>query len=376
MGRLQIGVVGCGIAARSRYFPLLWKLSENFAVARLCDVDSAALEHARRLFPEAEYYSSLVDLAQARGSSLDAVLLLADGDHHDLLLTLAEHGLPTFVEKPISYTRGRAVECVREFEVRGLPLQVGYMKRYYDSVGRITEVLAQEMIVSVSVDLVHPPEDAYLTPVLGHGRQATSDLGAFLDSQTSVPDVASVLSALGVDRDDVGLKRAYFLLATSAIHDVNLLRGLLGEPETVSFADFWNEGLAGRVIFSYSATLTASLTFAYVETAGYEERVRLVGNRGRWSLDLPSPYLPHAPAVIESVRGSSNGLPVVSSEPVSLVDPFETQLLEFRNAVEDRRPPRIDGRDAAADLALVERIVTVAASIRNGASVVRAGREV
>uniref|UniRef100_UPI002AD5129E Gfo/Idh/MocA family protein n=1 Tax=Frankia sp. Cr1 TaxID=3073931 RepID=UPI002AD5129E len=129
MGRLQVGVVGCGIVARSRYFPLLRKLSDGFAVARLCDIDTAALDHACRLFPEAERYSSLVDLAQARGSSLDAVLLLTDGDHHDLLLTLAEHGLPTFVEKPISYTRGRAVECVREFEVRGLPLQVGYMKR-------------------------------------------------------------------------------------------------------------------------------------------------------------------------------------------------------------------------------------------------------
>jgi len=264
------------------------------------------------------------------------------------------------VEKPISYTLPRASHCANEFERQGITLQVGYMKRQYEGVRRVARLIEKNDIVSVRVDLVHPPEDAYLVPVLGRGRPHTGDLIEFLDSATAQEDVAARLAVLGVQPNDVVTQRAYFLLATSVIHDVNLIRGLLGDPRKVPLAYFWNGGLAGQIVLAYSPNLTAFLGFSYIQGGAYEESVRLVGKRGRWTLRLPSPYPPHLPATLESVSGSAAEPPVFRSDQVSLLDPFDAQLQEFYRAVAEGGSPQVGGAEAAGDLALVERIIGVA----------------
>lgn len=94
---------------------------------------------------------------------------------------------------------------------------------------------------------------------------------------------------------------------------------------------------------------------------GYTETVNLIVPQARWTLQLPSAYLPHAPATLTTVRGSTTGLPVTTVDPVSLHDPFHQQLQAFHHAVTEGTSPLVDGSDAIADLALVERIITAAA---------------
>lgn len=69
-------------------------------------------------------------------------------------------------------------------------------------------------------------------PVIDHGRNFTTDLPTYLDSETARPDLSDHVSGLGVAEHDVTTRRAYVLLTTGVIHDVNLLRGVAGEPAT------------------------------------------------------------------------------------------------------------------------------------------------
>lgn len=341
------------------------KLPELFKVRVLCDIDQAALSRASLIFPTARPYSSLETMISEEASRVDCVLLLSSGDHQKSLSMLVKLDVPVFVEKPLAYGHEAARACVDEFIRMKVPLQVGYMKRYYGAVERLRSVMTSEMVTSMSLDLVHPPEDAYLLPVLGETRLLTTDLCAFLDSEARRPGASDALARIGVPDQDVNARRAYVLLATSAIHDINLIRAIAGSPFEVPFAQFWNKGLCGRIILNYSDTFTAALTYSYVETAGYEETLRLVGATGRWTARFPCPYLPHSPATLHTVRGAPTGLPDEQLEQVSLSDPFETQLKDFHDAIVRDRPPTISGHEGAADLALIERIIQAASPGRS-----------
>ena len=91
------------------------------------------------------------------------------------------------------------------------------------------------------------------------------------------------------------------------------------------------------------------------------ETVNLIAPEARWTLQLPSPYLPHAAAALTTVRGSTTGLPVTTVDPVSLDDPFHRQLQVFHHVIAVGDSPLVDGSDATADLQLAEQIVATAA---------------
>lgn len=361
--RLALAVIGCGIVARARYFPALQQLTHLYDVRALCDTDPHALTRAGMAFPTARRHASLDDLL-GDSADLECAALLIPGDHTTPLEALARRGLPTLTEKPLAYTHPAATRAADAFTHAGVPLQVGYMKRQYDTVNCLTEVIAGGHATSISIDLVHPPEDSYLQPVIGHGRNSTTDLPTYLDSETARPDLAAHLHALGVADGDVATRRAYVLLTTSVIHDINLLHGLAGNPAQVLHAHFWNTGLCGRITFAWSDHLTGSLTYSYVDAGGYEETVRVVGPRNRWTAHLPSPYLPHAPATLTSTSGAPADRTCSVIEPVSFHDPFQRQLREFHEVVRRQRAPTVDACAAALDHALVDRIVSVGTAVR------------
>lgn len=358
--RLRTAIIGTGLVAQGRYLPLMHKLAEWFDVRALCDTNATARSQAELVMPTACSYASLDDMLTDANMQVDCAILLASGDHQNLLTALADARIPTFTEKPLAYERESGQTLVDRFAHCGTILQLGYMKRYYDTTRRLQDVASRQFVTSLSVDLVHPPEDAYLIPTIGRTRPATSDLTTFLDSEAARPDLLEVFRRTGVGDDDRNTRRAYVLLATSAVHDINLLRAVAGTPTSVGFARFWNGGLCGQMIFEYSERLTASLTYNYVESAGYEETIRLIGPAERWTARFPSPYLPHAPATLTTVTGGDSGLPDMRHEQVSLVDPFEAQLISFHQYVANNRTPTIGGDEGVQDLALIESIIEAA----------------
>lgn len=358
--RLALAVIGCGIVARARYFPALQQLVDLYDVRALCDADPHALTRAGTNFPNARRHDSLEDLL-AHATDLDCAALLITGDHSDPLDALARHGIPTLTEKPIAYTHPAAARAAAAFSTRGVPLQVGYMKRQYKTVHRLTEAIAGGHATSIAIDLVHPPEDRYLQPVIGHGRNFSTDLPTYLDSETARPHISTHLAALGVPADDLATRRAYVLLTTSVIHDINLIHGLAGEPTHVLHAHFWNAGLNGRISFSWPGQLTGSLTYSYVDAGNYKETIRVVGPRYRSTAHLPSPYLPHAPATLNTTSESPGRQVGEPAEPISYDDPFQCQLDEFHDVVTRGIAPTVDGSSAGADHALIDRIVRSAA---------------
>ena len=115
-----------------------------------------------------------------------------------------------------------------------------------------------------------------------------------------------------------GARTALFILLTSIIHDVNAIRGMLGEPEEVLSAHYWRDGMAQTSVTRFGGDVR--VVMSWVSLPGvplYEETVRFVSPEKRVKLTFPSPYLRHEPTalVIERMDGES----LVAEQPSRLV---------------------------------------------------------
>ena len=98
----------------------------------------------------------------------DAVVIATPTDVHATLVRAAvERGLPTFCEKPLAFDLGETADLVGRVERAGVPLQVGFQRRFdpaYREARRLVE--AGELGIVYLVRLIahdhEPPPDAYI----------------------------------------------------------------------------------------------------------------------------------------------------------------------------------------------------------------------
>jgi hypothetical protein len=98
-------------------------------------------------------------------------------------------------------------------------------------------------------------------------------------------------------------RAAALMLWQSLIHDINALRGALGEPEKVLSSSVWNEGLAQHSLTQFPRGVRVSMSWVSLPgVKHYEERLRFVSPNLRATLIFPSPYIRHAPTKYEDER--------------------------------------------------------------------------
>ncbi|MBI1244067.1 MAG: gfo/Idh/MocA family oxidoreductase [Alphaproteobacteria bacterium] len=129
MRTVRIGWIGCGTHAMEMLLPQIAR--HDIELRALCDSARDRLELAGRrhgVHPE-----DLVSDWRALLSrdDVDAIgMAVGPGLHHEIGLAAIERGLPVFVEKPPAPTAAKAGELADAASKRGVPVVVGFMKRY------------------------------------------------------------------------------------------------------------------------------------------------------------------------------------------------------------------------------------------------------
>ncbi len=343
---LRLGVLGLGAVAQAVHLPLLLKRSDLFAPTAICDLSGSARERVgdRLGIPAERRFAAAEELLAADG--LDAVAVITSGSHGELTAAAARAGLAVFCEKPLAYTVGEA-DVLAALEPR---LLLGYMKLYDPAVERARELLAgRPPARSVEVTVLHPSSasqlaHAGLLPPAGDVEPASVERLAELEA-------AAVGQALG--EVPAGLAYLYAeVLLGSVVHDLAVIRYLLGGPLTFDFGDAWPDGGAESVALSgrLEGGARVSIRWHYLERyPAYREEVRVHDEQGTVSLAFPAPYLLHAPTVLTVVDDGGAGAEQVT-ELRSTVEAFERQWLAFAALATEGAPPRAGVAEGREDI--------------------------
>lgn len=328
----------------------LRELRDRFEIAALCDLSRTVLDRVGDDYGVARRFTDWNALLEER---LDAVMVLTSGSHEPIAVAAAAAGRHVFIEKPIALSEAEGQRIVAAGKQAGVRLMVGYMKRYDPAVERMAEELAglQQLRFARSTTSEFP-----LKWYVSHYPLVR---GIDIDRKTiealQADDEARITAAIG--EADAGMRHSYrHSLLDSMIHDINLMRGLLGQPN-LRFAHVDSSAISLLVDFP---AVTAAMHWVNLQDgiARYQQEFAFFSPNGRLSLVFPSPFLRNEPTELVREGGSGdNPRAWRSVETLSHEEAFKRELLEFHACVVEGREPRTTATEAVADVALCQEIV-------------------
>lgn len=351
--RLRVGVIGCGLIAQVMYLPLLRELVDRYDVQALCDISPSTLDFCgRNWFPDARRLQNWEDVV---ADSLDAVLVLTPGSHAPMAVAAAQAGMHVLVEKPVALSAEEGRDMCEAAEAAAVCLMAAYMKRYdpgYEDVRRRVATMRNPRLARVTT--VEAPVEPYVRHYKLHRpADADPDLLATLAEM----DRARVVAAIGEEAAaDPVMYRAYrYSLLDCLIHELYVLRGVLGEPQEIMHA---SASAGATVITTHFRFGDVECIQAWVDLPGlarYQQEFAFFGDEERVSLSFPSPFLRSAPAVLVTETGEQDSASTRRAEhTLSYDEAFKAELVEFHEAATTHREPRTPVSDALRDLALCQ----------------------
>lgn len=331
MSDVRIAVLGCGRIGRMHAALLATRVPG----ARLASVFDAMPEAAASVAGELSVPAAASVEQAIEGADAVAVCTSTD-THSELIVMLAEAGLATFCEKPISLditALDRAVAAVRQ---AGTLLQIGFNRRFDPAHRAVREAaatgeLGDLHIVRITSRDPAPPSRAYL------GRSG----GLFLDMTAHDFDMARFVTGSEV----VEVSATAAVLVDPAI-------GAAGDVDTAV------------VTLRHESGCLTSIDNSRRAVYGYDQRVEAFGSAGMAASDNPTV---HTTRRFDAAGGHR---PPIGS---FFIDRYEVSYLHqwsaFVDALVTGGPSPVSGADGRAPLVIG---LAAAESVATGRSVMPA----
>ena len=284
---------------------------------------------------------------------LDAILVLTAGSHAPMAIEAANAGMHVLVEKPMCFSTTEAAAMIEAANQAGVTLMVGYNKRYDPAYRRFVDEAAtlddRRFLRVTTLEAPFQPYVAHypLTPASAPPDEVVQRLRAETD--------ASIVGAIG-DADDF-LRWAYqFILLDTLVHELNAVRGLLGEPDRLEYVDLRKESVSVMLRFG-----DMPVAIHWIDLPGitsYKMEFALYAPARRVTLSFPSPFLRNESTILEIANGDvGTGRSAVSREITSFESSFKNELIAFHDAVTRGMTPPTTGADSIRDVALCQAII-------------------
>jgi predicted dehydrogenase len=348
--KVRVGLVGTGVIAQVMHLHYLAELADRFEVAAVCDLDG---ESARACAERYGVPASFTDWHELLAHPLDAVMVLTSGSHAPIAEAAARAGRHVFVEKPMCFSAAEGRAMVAAAEEAGVILMTGYPKRYDPAFTRMQEETAQlDGARLLRVTTFESP----LRPYIGH-----------YPLLPRVPLPAEIAEDLRQDSDErikaaVGpateLERRVYemVLLDTLVHELNTVRGLLGEPTRLDYASLALDQVTVMLRFG---DLPAAIHWIDLPgIARYGMEFALYAPDRRLRLTFPSPFLRNEPAMLEIEGGTGGaGRSWRTEEITGYESGFKNELVAFHDSIVTGRPPPTSGRDGLRDVILCQAII-------------------
>lgn len=352
MQRLRVGLVGCGLIAQVMHLHYLRELSDRFEIAALCDVSEEVRTACGREYGVTDLVDSWQELVTRK---LDAVLILTSGSHAPIAIAAAQAGLHVFTEKPMCFSVAEGQAMIDAADAAGVSLMVGYNKRYDPAYRRLLEEKPTlDDLRLLRITTLESPIPPYVQHYnLRRGGPLPKELAESLGA-----DSAARIAAAVPDADPLSRWAYRNVLLDSLVHEFNAMRGVMGEPDRLDFADIRETGLTA--VFTYGATQAVLAWVDLPTIARYSMEFAFYSPEKRLTLSFPSPFLRSMPTLLITEEGEAESPRSTRTEEVaSYRESFKEELIHFHECVTGRKEPVTSGRDALHDVALCESVVAV-----------------
>lgn len=338
---IKLGVIGCGAFAQLMHLRVIAEL-DQFELVVLCDSSPHVVESLAARYNVEGRYTSVDDALNHPG--LDAVLI-ANRDHYHAVAAALDKGKHVLVEKPLCLDPAEGRELVERADAAGVVAIVGYMKRYdwaFEELMRRLPDLGVPRLVRV-----HDFKSEFHLPWSLYDLVRRSDVPAAEKEAEQARMRASMTSAVG----DTGSVDFYRTLLFFASHDLNVMRGMFGEPRSIAAAQVTGDDtLVAMLDYGHRGPALLELSAA-TDYGWFEEEITVAGATELLTLRFPHPYVHYGQSEL-TVR-SHDGQATHNHQIVGpYSDGFRRTWQRFAEHIRNGGQPATSFRDSLADLEL------------------------
>ena len=129
---LKVGIISCGMIARSAHIPAYRHFSDLYEIVAVCDINAEAAKATAEEFDIPYYYNDAEEMLKTH--QLDVVSICSGNmSHYPLVMTALSHKVNVICEKPLAFTRREAVEMFSTAQKMGVTLTACQTLRYLPS---------------------------------------------------------------------------------------------------------------------------------------------------------------------------------------------------------------------------------------------------
>jgi predicted dehydrogenase len=339
--KARIGFVGVGMMGQCAHLRNYVTVPDCQVVA-LAELRSQTAQQVARRYGVGKVYKDHREMLAKE--KLDGIVASQYFCTHGVLLPeLAKTGLPIFIEKPLAGSVQVGEAVVKAMEAGKSTLMVGYHKRS-DPATIYAKAEIDRLKASGELGALK-----YVRIIMPAGDWIA---GGFVDLLKG-DDPSPSLSFDPPDPDmDEATNKKYVSFVNYYIHQVNLMRHLLGEPYKATFADPSGVVFVGQSKSGVACVLEMT---PYQTTVDWQESALVAFERGYVRLDLPAPLASNRPGSVEVFKDPGGGATPVTVRPqLPWVHAMRQQAINFVKVVRGEAQPTCTAAEALEDLKIAK----------------------
>lgn len=337
MDKPRIGFVGVGGMGQMAHL-------RNYAWEPGCQVAAIAelKEKQGKLVAEhyrvAKVYKSAEEMLAKE--NLDALVASQPFTRHGQLLPeLYKAGIPVFTEKPLAGSIEVGESILKALKDSKTWHMVGYHKRSDPAT----------MFAKAEIDKLKESGELgklrYVRILMPAGDWVAQGFVGMIGSDDPAPALTWDPPATDMDEETY---KAYVAFVNYYIHQVNLMRHLLGEPYHATYAEKSGVLFAGESDSGVACVIEMS---PYHTTVDWQESALVAFERGYVKLELPAPVALNRPGKVEVYKDPGGGAtPMLTSPTLPWIHAMRQQALNFIAAVKGEIKPLCTAQEALEDL--------------------------
>ena len=259
--------------------------------------------------------------------------------HGTLLPELLKAGVPLFTEKPLAASIECGQKILDALKASGTWHMVGYHKRS-DPATMYAKAEIERLRKTGELGKLR-----YVRILMPAGDWVANGFTDLIESNEPPPKLESDPPAADVDAQTY---KEYIAFVNYYIHQVNLMRHLVGEPYRVTYAEPSGVLLAIESESGIAGTIEMS---PYHTTIDWQESALIAFEHGWIKLDLPAPLASNRPGRVEVMRDpGEDAVPETAVPTLPWVHAMRQQAINFIAAIRGEMKPLCDAYEAMEDL--------------------------